>query len=228
MQIQLNDNCVISFSSIGDGNMAYHIPLESNDVENNRLNFASKIGLNLHNIAFMNQTHSNKVQIASLKKFQNCDGLVSNDKNIALAVMVADCIPMFMYDKVNHVIAAVHAGRVGTFNNIAQESIEKMTKNYKSKVENIEVYMGPSIHKCCYEVSSEIVTIVKKSYTDEFVTNRNIDLQGINKKLLKDIGVLERSIHISDICTKCNGEHFYSYRVHKDKSGRFIGVIHLV
>ncbi|MCT7550154.1 polyphenol oxidase family protein, partial [Aliarcobacter butzleri] len=88
--------------------------------------------------------------------------------------------------------------------------------------ENIKVIMGPSIQKCCYEVNDELKNIVEESFGKEFVIGNNIDLQGINKKLLENLGI--KNIEISSICTKCSNKPFFSYRKEKN-TGRFAGVI---
>ena len=84
--------------------------------------------------------------------------------------------------------------------------------------------MGPSIQKCCYEVSDELVKIVKTSFGGQFCIGNNIDLQGINKMLLEKMGV--KNIKISSICTKCSNEPYFSFRKNP-KTGRFAGIIKL-
>ncbi len=73
----------------------------------------------------MNQIHKNNIEIInsdSSKLIDNCDALITNEKNIPLLVMVADCIPILLYDKVKGVIAAIHAGRNSTFLNISEKT----------------------------------------------------------------------------------------------------------
>lgn len=175
----------------------------------------------------MEQIHSNIVKnISNIHNPQKCDALITNKKDTPLMVMVADCIPILFYDNINKIIAVAHAGRAGTFENIAGDTIDKMMKDYNSYPNNIEVILGPSIQKCCYEVSQELATITSKNFGDDFVDKRNIDLQGINKKQLLEKGIKEENIDISDICTKCSNQPYFSYR--KDsKCGRFAGIIML-
>lgn len=137
-------------------------------------------------------------------------------------VMVADCIPILFFDEIKGVIAAVHAGRNSTFQKIAQITAKKMIEELGCAPFNIKVIMGPSIHKCCYEVNDELLQIVKITFGEQFCHGNNIDLHGINIKLLEEVGI--RNIRISDICTKCSNEPYYSFR--KDKNcGRFSGII---
>jgi len=175
----------------------------------------------------MEQIHSNIVNDVNIKNnVQRCDGLVTNKINTPLMVMVADCIPILFYDSIKKVIAVAHAGRAGTFENISENMINKMIKQYDCEVKNIEVLLGPSIQKCCYEVSSELVETTLNLFGEEFIDGRYIDLQGINKKQLINKGINPKNIEISPICTKCSNKNYFSYR--QDKTcGRFAGVIML-
>ncbi len=210
-----------------DGNIAYHVNDKKTNVDNARKNLAKKYGYDYTKLCYMEQIHSNFVEVVhDDKTLYQCDGLVTNKKNRPLMVMVADCIPILFYDKVKEVIGVAHAGRVGTFKNISKNTIELMIKDFKCNPNDIIVTLGPSIQKCCYEVSQEMANYTKDAFGKEFVKNRNIDLQGINKKQLLSLGVLEKNIKISSICTHCSGEKYFSYR--KNSScGRFSGIIML-
>ena len=176
-------------------------------------------------LVYMNQVHGNNVVIVDInspKLIDNCDGLITKEKNLPLMVMVADCIPILFFDEIQGVIAVAHAGRNSTFLKIAQITANKMMNELGCHPNNIKVIMGPSIHTCCYEVSDELVQIVKTSFGEKFCKGKNIDLHGINVMLLEEVGI--RNIRISEVCTKCSDEPFFSYR--KDnKTGRFAGII---
>lgn len=212
-----------------DKNLSYSsCTHKSIHTKHNREKIALKCGFNLDNLYYMNQIHSNEVKTLDLnKKEQECDGLITDKKEIILLVTVADCIPILFYDEIKGVIAAVHAGRNGTFMNISANCIDKMLMDYSCNLKDIKAFMGPSIHKCCYEVSSEILEVVEKNFGIDYILNNNIDLQGINKKQLLDKGILEKNIEISETCTKCNGkEKYFSYR-NKDIEDRFGAIIYI-
>ena len=215
------------FTTIDDENIAYHVGDIKSNVDNARKKLALKHHYNDSNLCYMEQIHSNIVQVVQDDKIvYKCDGLVTNKIYTPLMVMVADCIPILFYDNVQKVIGVAHAGRVGTFENISKNTIECMEKHFQSDVKDIQVTLGPSIQKCCYEVSQEMATDVENRFGKAFVNHRNIDLQGINKKQLLSIGVEEQNITISPICTQCSKEPYFSYR--KDKHcGRFAGIIML-
>lgn len=211
----------IVLSDENDKNIAYHVNDNIENVNNNRRKLALKYRFDLKNLKYMNQIHGNDVQIVGINSpslIDNCDALITSDFNIPIMVMVADCIPIVLKDESRGVVAVIHAGRNSTFLRIVEKTALIMIEKFSCKKENMQVFMGPSIQKCCYEVSNELEEIAKKSFGDEFCQKRMLDLQGINKKLLNDIGIF--NIEISDICTKCSNKPYFSYR--KDKyCGRF-------
>jgi len=215
------------FTEVSDENIAYHVTEDKIGVDKARENLAKKYNFPLENLQYMDQIHSNLVQTISCETNpQTCDGLVTNRLNTPLMVMVADCIPILFSDNVKNVIAVAHAGRVGTFEKIALNTIKKMKSEYNSNLKDIEIILGPSIQKCCYEVNEEMVQFVKENFGEEFIQNRNIDLQRINKKQLLNVGIKEKNISIKPICTKCSNEAYFSYR--NDKTcGRFAGLVML-
>jgi YfiH family protein len=220
-------NILINFTTTKDGNIAYHVNDIKKNVDANRKALGQKLDFDDTKLISMNQTHGNNVQIVtstSLRIIDDCDGLITNEKNLPLMVMVADCIPILLHDEKKGVIAALHAGRNSTFLKIVEVAINKMIENFDVNPSDIKAIMGPSIQKCCYEVSTELAQIVEKSFGAQFVVNRNIDLQGINKLILEQNGV--QNIEISKICTKCSNKNYFSFR--KDnKTGRFCGLIKL-
>ena len=215
------------FSDKTDGNLAYHVGDIKENVDKNRQKLALKYDYKDENLCYMNQIHSANVVVVdenSPKYIDNCDALITKTKNLPLMVMVADCIPILIFDEVKGVIAAIHAGRNSTFLRIAEITAKKMIENFACEAKDIKVIMGPSIQKCCYEVNDELLKIVKTSFGEEFCIGNNIDLQGINKKLLENLGIKE--IQISNICTKCANEPYFSFRKNP-KTGRFAGIIKL-
>jgi len=213
---------MVSISKISDGNMAYHVPLNTDDVHQNRENFARKIGLNLSDIVFMNQTHSSAVSIVGSVGVYDSDAIITKNSNVALAVMVADCIPIVLYDSVQKALGVIHAGRVGTFHNILQNCCKMMQQSFGTKAEDLILYMGPSIRRCCYEVSKEIAKFVATRYSTDFVDGNFIDLQAINRQSAFLMGIKDKNIIDANICTRCKSDTFYSYRAQRDRSGRFI------
>ena len=109
-----------------------------------------------------------------------------------------------------------------------------MQKNFKTNPNDILVGIAPSIGSCCYKVGNEVISMVKESfplYYNDLLSNNNgetfLDLWQSNKRQLLDVGVKEENIIISDVCTNCNSEMFFSYRADNSKTGRIAAVMSL-
>ena len=214
-----------TFTDKNDSNLAFHVEDNEINVIKNRKNLALKLGYNYEDLVYMNQIHSANIIVVdenSPKLVDNCDSIITRSKNLPLMVMVADCIPILMFDDKQGIIAAIHAGRNSTFLEISKKTAEIFIEKFSSNPEDINVIFGASIQKCCYEVSEDLSKIVENSFGKEFVETNYIDLQGINKKQLNDLGI--KNIEISNICTKCGDKPYFSYRKDK-KTGRFAGII---
>lgn len=214
-----------TFTDKNDGNLAFHVEDNEINVIKNRQNLALKLAYKYEALVYMNQVHGANIIVVdenSPKLIDNCDSIITRSKNLPLMVMVADCIPILMFDDKKGIIAAIHAGRNSTFLEISKKTAEVFIEKFSSNPKDISVVLGASIQKCCYEVSDELSKIVENSFGKEFVENNHIDLQGINKKQLNDLGI--KNIEISDICTKCGNKPYFSYRKDK-KTGRFAGII---
>ena len=224
----MKKNIFKTFTTTADKNIAYHVTQDKTQVDNARINLAIQHKFDINNLKYMNQVHKNDVKIVNQNQnfYDNCDALVTNLKNTPLMVMVADCIPILFEDTTNNTIAVAHAGRNGTFLNISSNVINTMVNDFNCDTNNIKVELGASIQKCCYEVSKDMANIVKQNFGSNFVQDRNIDLQGINKMQLINSGIKELNITISNICTKCSNEPYFSYR-NDSSCGRFAGIIML-
>ncbi len=165
----------------------------------------------------------------------NYDAYIVKDKNIATLITTADCNPIIIYDPINNIIANVHSGWKGTVKKICIKTCEKMINEFSSNAKDLIVCIGPSIRKCCFSSEEENF---KKIFTDvwekedEYMYYENdnkrfhIDLVYLIKKDLEKIGV--NNIIIADICTVCNSDDFFSYRVatkNKQKDYGLMGTI---
>ena len=213
-------------------NIALHVGDNPIDVLKNREILAKKFDFYIDNLIYMDQTHSNNIQIINdtfTNKIENCDGIITNKPNIPLMVMVADCIPILLYDRAKKVIGAVHAGRNGTFKSISKKAVTIMKEKFDSNPEDIVVSLGASIKDCCYEVGEDLANVAMKSFGKKYVVKRDdnfyLDLQTLNLDQLKSVGVKEENIEISPVCTCCD-KNYFSYR-RDGVTGRFAGVIKL-
>jgi len=187
-----------------------------------------------------NQTHSDNIKIISKKEtkgwesledaIENCDALITNEKNIVLTILTADCVPVLLYDKEKKVVAAVHAGWKGTKAKIVSKTVKKMKEMYGCEPENIVAAVAPSIGSCCYEVGEEVAEhffgrpegVTKKG--DKYM----LDLPYINKYQLLECGLKEEHIEMSSVCTACETDRYFSYRKEQGCSGRFMSMIGII
>lgn len=209
-------------------NLALHVGDDVKNVLENRALISQKHHFLVENLIFMDQTHSPNIEVikdSACNKIENCDALITNVKNIPLMVMVADCIPILLYDPQEQVIAVVHAGRNGTFKQIAKKTVLKMMHEFGCIASNILVYFGASIHECCYEVGPEIACGVPEKYCKKRDEKWYLDLQSINVDQLLGVGITQEHLEIADICTCCDKDYF-SYR-REGVTGRFAGIMKL-
>jgi len=205
-------------------NLAFHVGDDQANVIKNRTILQNR--LNLQNIVWMEQVHGDNIQTISSpqsKPIPACDAIITNQPNIALAVMVADCIPILIFDPKRKIIAAIHAGRNGTFLQIAPKTVEVIHKEFGCLPTDIQVIMGPSIHTCCYEIGDNLAAIVEKNFGKSYMNGRMLNLQKLNQDQLIKANVRKDNIKISSICTCCDPNYF-SYR-REGITGRFAGVI---
>jgi hypothetical protein len=192
------------------------------------------------NFIVANQTHSDNIHLIKMQKesgweklenaIKNCDALITNQKNIMLTILTADCVPILLFDPIQNAIGAVHAGWKGTQQEIVKKTVKKMQNEFNSKPSNLIVGIAPSIGKCCYEVDSNVAQHfekIKNSYTQK-ENKYMLDLSLINQTQLIHAGVKEKNIELSNICTACEVDQYFSYRKEKGCSGRFMSMIGLV
>lgn len=187
-------------------------------------NLFSHLGFkDIEKCVFMDQIHSSKVEIydESLENL-SCDGLISIEKNTALCVLSADCLPLILWHE-SGIISALHSGRKGSFENILKECMDKIcTKNPNLDMQKFHLFILPSICAKNYEIDGEILEFAKVKFKN-FLNERKLDLKALVKFQAQNLGI--KNIIDSNICSFDDGA-FYSYR--RDKtSKRFVSVVYL-
>jgi len=225
----------VSTAPYSSNNVAFHVGDDRHDVNTNHARLARELDYDLSRLVHMRQIHSDKIIIVRDEHmFTNppeCDAIMTDQTGIPLMVMTADCTPILLYDPVHHVIAAVHAGRVGAFKAIAAKTIQKMQTVFSSDPTEIKAVLGPSIHRCCYEVGKVVANEADKNgfgYAISSNTGRYyLDVNRIIKRQLETASVLQENIEELNLCTSCQHETFFSYRADHQQTGRMAGVIML-
>jgi YfiH family protein len=173
-------------------------------------------------IQFMNQVHGDEVvEVKSIGDDPTCDALITRAPGIALAVMVADCIPLLL--SASTVIGAVHVGRRGLMNSVAVKAVDAMRK---LGADQIHAQLGPSICGRCYEVPQELADeVVAKHPAASSLTNNLTPALDLPRALIAVLVASGVTYEASTICTLENDEYF-SYRRH-NITGRNAGVVWL-
>jgi YfiH family protein len=172
---------------------------------------------------FMNQVHGDTVVVIDklLENDPTCDALITTNKELSLAVMVADCIPLLLIS--TQAVAAVHVGRAGLVNQIALKTVEKMKT---LGAEQIHAILGPSICGACYEVplqmQQDVVAAHPRALAHTMLGTPALDLAA---GLIADLTEAGVTYEASTICTK-EDALYYSHR-RDNPTGRFAGVVRL-
>jgi purine-nucleoside/S-methyl-5'-thioadenosine phosphorylase / adenosine deaminase len=151
--------------------------------------------------------------------------MFTNKKDIGLAIGIADCTPIFVYDFENKVIAAVHSGWRGTEKRILEKTVLKLKNEYNSKPEKLVAYIGPSISQKNYEVGKEVADLFDDKYKIKKDGKYLLDVASANYEMLINSGMLKNNIEKSNLCTYEEKDLLHSYRRDGKKSGRSMGII---
>ena len=196
----------------------------SENIVENRKRALLDLGIDMSQVSYLNQIHSNIVCQASAGK-QTGDALVTNQKNIAIAVGAADCYPVLFYDEKNQVIGAAHCGWKGTLAKILNNTIDEMVR-LGAEVSEIKVAIGQGICKTNYQVSEEVIQQFNDAgFSKDCWESRQLDLLQANKFVAIESGIEPKNIWSMNRCT--TEDDFFSYRRDNGKTGRMWAVIML-
>jgi YfiH family protein len=154
------------------------------------------------------------------------DGLITDKPNLFLTIVVADCLPIFLWDNHSRAIALLHAGWRGTTAQIAQNGVNQLIERFGIESKNITAILGPCICQRCYEVGPEVALNFDMAVLHKGSDDRShLDLRYANFIQLVEAGVSEDSIYVDERCTCCNEEMFFSYRRDGENTGRMVAAI---
>ncbi len=195
------------------------------NVEKNFGILADELGFELKNLVLTHQTHS--VIVHNVTKadangvdhhaYPESDALITNDPGTALVVFAADCTPILLHDPVTGAVGAAHAGWRGTAGKIAAITAQAMIREFGCDPKNICAAIGPNIAQCCFETDADVPDAMKKAYgaaAEAFIRKAGnkfyVNLKALNALALHEVGV--ENIQISELCTACEPDRFWSYR----------------
>ncbi|MGA8265110.1 MAG: peptidoglycan editing factor PgeF [Ignavibacteriaceae bacterium] len=196
------------------------------NAKENRKAFFAELGLSEEKVAIQKQTHNDIVRyVTNGGIVGESDAMITDKKNLGLAIGVADCTPIFIYDSENKVVAAVHSGWRGTEKRILEKTIMKLKDEFNSKPEKLVAYIGPSISQKNYEVGQEITGLFDDKYKIKKGEKYLLDVAFVNYDMLINSGLQKGNIEKSNLCTYEEKDLLHSFRRDGQKSGRSMGVI---
>ncbi|MCC8123556.1 MAG: peptidoglycan editing factor PgeF [Oscillospiraceae bacterium] len=213
-------------------------------VRENYRRFCAALGVQPERLVFSRQVHADGVRTVTCADIgkgldreidYEADALMTDIPGIVLTVFTADCLPILLYDPVRRAVAAVHAGWRGTALDIAGRAAARMGEVYGSDPKDILAAVGPCIAKCCFETGADVpnaMTEVLGSAALPYIASQpagkfHVDLKGINTCLLERAGLQAAHISISNACTSCRPDEFWSHRVTQGQRGSQAAVIAL-
>lgn len=213
-------------------------------VRENYRRFCAALGADGNRMVCTHQVHGDVIRVATSadagkgldrKRDYEVDGLITDVPGLPLVVHTADCIPVLFYDPVRRAIGACHAGWRGTALGIAAKTVERMTQVYGTRPADLRCAIGAGISRCCFETRSDVPEAmtaalgdVAMSFVDDHGDGRfHVDLKGLNRLWLLRAGVRPEQIAVSDACTACDLDTFFSHRRTGNARGAMAALIQL-
>lgn len=230
----------VSKGSFASMNLGVFTADRSMHVQENVERFLRATGLGDKHVYMTRQVHSDRVAVIGnhaptrqpWQIVNDMDGMVTNRNDVALVTFYADCVPLYIYDPVNHAGGVAHAGWRGTADRMAHVLVQQMVWAFGSRAEDLIAAIGPSAGYCCYEVDRKVVDAfegwpesgkwIRATGNEKY----HVDLKEANRQVFLQAGIPAKNIDKSAACTICN-EQFHSYRRDGRQSGRMAAVFGL-
>lgn len=225
-------------------NFSLSRPDNMKNVERNYHILAENAGFDASSIVIVNYEHKNKVfrvdktHLGSAPNTEKClppcDGIITDDKEVTLLTLHADCGALFFVDEEHNAIGLAHAGWKGTYLRIAANVVKCMEKEFNTKPESLIVAAGPCVCGNCYEIDEELADkFIKEFKTDLMIKRRNgknptLDISLCALIQLCECGVKSENITLFDACTYEMQDKFFSYRRDKGQTGAMAAFMRLL
>lgn len=219
------------------------------------------LGIRPEDMVTSKQTHTTNIRVVSEADkgkgvvrpldYEDIDGLMTNEKGIALVTSYADCVPLYFVDPVHQATGLAHSGWRGTVGQMGAKMVEAMGEQFGTKPQDLYAAIGPSICQECYEVSEDVASefvsleeenkdiiqeLLKSGCYDgsgKIVENGKVcgkyqlDLWLANAVILRKAGITLSRLAITDICTCHNPDYLFSHRASNGKRGNLCAFLML-
>ena len=214
-------------------NLGAHRGDKPENVAENYRRLGKAVGFSPEKLVLANQIHTDIVRVVteadclgslSHRDYPKCDALVTNTPGVALTVFTADCTPILLCDPETGAVGAAHAGWRGTALGIVKKTVETMVSAFGCRPEDICAAIGPNIGQCCFETDADVPEAMvaalgeaAKPFIRQAGEKFRVDLKGLNALWLRRSSV--NNIEISDHCTACDPDRYWSHRVTRGQRG---------
>lgn len=216
---------------------------EATVLRNRRLLF-SELDLDLERSIWCKQIHRDGVTAVTADDLgrgaldesdiiDETDAMVTDLRGVTLCVTLADCVPVAIYDPIEHVVGLAHAGWGGTVRRISSRTVAEMVRLWGCDPENLIAVVGPSIAPEDYEVGQDVIDAADDAYGEDSGVviaqsegKARFDLWGANRLDLESAGIRPDRIEVAGISTSSGLDDFYSYRM-EATTGRFVTAVTL-
>lgn len=223
-------------------NLSPNLPADPAAVTANRQLVCQALGIDLRRAVFADQVHGAEVAVVGeadagtgahppASGVPAVDGLLTGAPDVYLVALSADCPLVALVDPVRRAVAVVHSGRKGTVADIVTVAIRRMGRALGSRPADLLAVVAPSIGPCCYEIGPEVADEVRRAFptAEAFLPVRasktTFDLRRAIRTQLRQAGLTDAAIEVSDLCTACRTDLFYSYRAEGSRTGRFAALV---
>jgi YfiH family protein len=192
---------------------------ERSAIADNRRRVAARAGVEPHRLLIRRQVHGGNVDIGAVAADAPADGIATRERGIALAALVADCLPVAIAGE--GAAAIVHAGWRGLAADVVPAGVDALRE--LGAREPYVAAIGPGAGVCCYETGDEVRATFADGFPDA-IYGRHVDLKLIAQRQLRDAGVT--AVADVGLCTICSyPDLFFSHRRDNGVTGRQAGVV---
>lgn len=204
------------------------------NVRENWRRVCALFGVGPDDCAVTRQVHGSVVRVVTEADRHEClsevpyeaDGIATSVKGLPIFCFTADCVPALLWDETGAAAAAVHCGWRSSVADILKNAVEQL-EGLGARRERLHAALGPAIGFCCFETDDDVPEAVSAwlvGDTEGLFRRRDdgktlVDLRGANARRLRQLGVKPENIDISDECTMCSHDKYWSHRYTKGDRG---------
>jgi len=209
-------------------NLGLSVGDERERVLENRRRFFSGLGIEGHHVATSHQVHGSEILYADTPGHrEGYDALVTDVPGVFVAVSIADCTPILIFDAKHRAVAAIHAGWRGTAAGIVAKTLAAMQTRFGTRGEDCFAYVGTCIAEGSFEVGADVADHFTAPFKrfDAETQKFFVDLKAANAAQLRPFGVPEAQVEISPFCTARHNADYFSHRLERGQTGRMMATI---